>query len=210
MPVAGAAALRRGSSRVLRRVRLSPARRAPTTTGRATAMVRMTTRPAMPMVRVMPTARVTTSATATIGMAAGRRTPPTWTASCRAPAEALIPQGESKNPGGRPPGFFAFVLSPRSECGDPREEQVAGHADQHEIDQERDGPAEIVPDHLALVAHELAGGDADARGLRRDRLADLGPDRVERRQQQRREAEQLADQRLELAKHGVGRGVAAG
>ena len=46
-------------------------------------------------------------------------------------------------------------------------------------------------DHLAFVADELAGRDADARGLRRDRLADLGADRVQRRQQQQREAEHL-------------------
>src|ERR1700730_5863345 len=72
---------------------------------------------------------------------------------------------------------------------DAGEEEVTSHPDQHEIDEEHEGPAEIVADHLALVAHELAGRHADAGGLRRDRLADLGPDRVQDRQQHQREAE---------------------
>src|SRR5580704_15916562 len=90
---------------------------------------------------------------------------------------------------------------------DAGEEQVTGHPDQHEIDEEHEGPTEIVADHLALVAHVLAGRHADTGGLRRDRLADLGTDRVQSRQQHQREAEQLPDQRLEFYEHGIGRGV---
>ena len=42
-----------------------------------------------------------------------------------------------------------------------------GHPNDHEITQEDEAPAEIIANHLAFVAHELAGRYADARGLRR-------------------------------------------
>src|SRR5579872_5189108 len=90
------------------------------------------------------------------------------------------------------------------------EEQVAGDADDHEIDQQHQTPTEVVSDHFALVTDELAGRHTDARSLWGDRLSDFGADRIQRRQQKQRKAEDLADQRLERAEHGVGRGVAAG
>src|SRR5579863_10551887 len=80
---------------------------------------------------------------------------------------------------------------------DVREEEVAGKTDKDEINEQNNGPAEIVPDHRALVANKPAGRHADTRGLRRDRFADLGADRIQRRQQQQRKAEQLTDKCLE-------------
>src|SRR5262249_3800862 len=65
---------------------------------------------------------------------------------------------------------------------DAREEEVTRYPDQDEIDQQHDRPAEIVANDLAFVADELAGGNTNAGGLRRDWLADFCPDRVERRQ----------------------------
>src|SRR5262249_5192007 len=92
---------------------------------------------------------------------------------------------------------------------DTRHEEIEADADQHEIDQEREGPTHVVTDHRAFVAHEAAGRDADARSLRRHWLARFGADRVEVRQQHRWEAQQLPYLRLELAEHRVRRGVAS-
>src|SRR5579875_1249041 len=51
-----------------------------------------------------------------------------------------------------------------------RREEVEEHADDDEVAEEDEGPAHIVADHLTLVAHEAARRDADARGLRSNRL----------------------------------------
>src|SRR5208282_5156556 len=72
---------------------------------------------------------------------------------------------------------------PMPEQDDLREEEIETHADQDQVAEEEEGPAHIVADDLALVAHEAARGHAHARRLGCDRLADLGPHRVERRQQ---------------------------
>src|SRR5215469_13954576 len=95
------------------------------------------------------------------------------------------------------------------ELGNAREEQIAGDGDQDQVAQHEQGPEEIVPDNLAFIAYEARGRNADARGLWRDRLSDLCANRVDRRQKQRRKAEDLSDQRLELAEHRVGGRVAA-
>src|SRR6202035_5688764 len=71
---------------------------------------------------------------------------------------------------------------------DAGEEQVASHPDQHEIDQEHDGPAEIVANDLAFVADELAGRHADAGGLGRAPLAVLRPDPIQNRHRKPRDA----------------------
>src|SRR6201987_6118947 len=92
---------------------------------------------------------------------------------------------------------------------DVREEEVTRYPDQDEIDQQHQRPTEIVTNDFALVADELAGGNAEAGSLRRDRLCGLRAHRVERRQQHRRHAEQLPDQGLEFSEHGIGRGVTA-
>src|SRR5580692_8195578 len=85
---------------------------------------------------------------------------------------------------------------------------IEAHADDDEINEQDQGPAEVVADDLSLLAHETARRDADAGGLRRDRLADFGADRIEARQQQGRHAELHADERLELAEHRINRCVA--
>ena len=63
---------------------------------------------------------------------------------------------------------------------DVREEEVTRDPDQDEIGQQDQRPAEIVADDFTFVTDELARGNADAGGLRRDRLADLRAHRVER------------------------------
>ena len=65
---------------------------------------------------------------------------------------------------------------------------------QNEIAQQDQSPSEIVADDLTFVAHKPRCGHAHACGLRRHGLSDLGTHRVHARQQQRRKAQQLADE----------------
>ena len=64
---------------------------------------------------------------------------------------------------------------------DAREKEVTRYPDQDEIGQQDERPAEIVANDFAFVADELAGGNADAGGLRRYRLTDFRAHRIERR-----------------------------
>src|SRR5579883_3622716 len=100
--------------------------------------------------------------------------------------------GCAKSPGGArlapPPPQSRVACGQRGYVG---EEQIGANADDDEIAKQEQAPSEIVADDLAFVTHEAAGGNADAGGLRRDRLADLGAHRVERRQEQQREPEHL-------------------
>src|ERR1700693_3934757 len=65
-----------------------------------------------------------------------------------------------------------------------REKIIEKHADQDQVGEEDERPAHIVPDDLAFAAYKLAGRNAHAGGLRRDRFAHFRPYRVEGRQHQ--------------------------
>src|ERR1700756_534890 len=97
-----------------------------------------------------------------------------------------------------------FLAAFASELGYAREEQIAGDGDDDQIGQEKQGPEEIVPDHLAFIAHEARGRDTDTRGLWRDRLADLGADRVDGRQQERRGGGKISDPRPGFVRNPAG------
>jgi hypothetical protein len=68
-------------------------------------------------------------------------------------------------------------MAPRSDLRYSGKEQITGDTDQHEVYEQDEGPAHVVTNHSTFVAHELRGGHADTRSLRRDRLPDLGSNR---------------------------------
>src|ERR1039457_4153685 len=114
-------------------------------------------------------------------------------------AHATSPSAPPRIPAIR--AAFSAYSPPRKRCQLPvwsrapslhcrGEHEAVEEGDQDQVAEQDQRPAEVVPDHLTFLADELARRDADAGGLRRDRLADLGADRVQRRQEQWRHLEQ--------------------
>src|SRR5579862_185846 len=62
-----------------------------------------------------------------------------------------------------------------------REEIIEKDADQDQVAEEKERPAHVVADDLAFAAHEFAGGNAHAGGLRGYGLAHFRANRVESR-----------------------------
>src|SRR5919197_4984441 len=84
-----------------------------------------------------------------------------------------------------------------------RDDEVVEGSDADQVDEHDDRPRHVVADHRALVPHVGGRRDTHARRLRSDGLPDLRTDRVERREDQERRAQELSDLQLEEAEHGV-------